>query len=187
MVGEGPWSESPANPTRARAETTAPDRPHADPGGFQRRIGEKGRRTHATRHAQADGRAIKARDSDPRSERASEPVAQTRRESAARERSECNKPLHGIERQMRETPSGASRIVWAERESNPHSQRRLIYSQRSSPPARSAQDSRMILPQVDRPGSADPSESSADSCAADFPSSPLAGMRSTVTRGVAVA
>src|SRR5260221_12551933 len=29
--------------------------------------------------------------------------------------------------------------VWAERESNPHSQRRLIYSQRSSPPARSAQ------------------------------------------------
>src|SRR5215212_4217426 len=30
---------------------------------------------------------------------------------------------------------------WAERESNPHSRRRLIYSQRSSPPARSAQTS----------------------------------------------
>src|SRR6266542_6525317 len=35
---------------------------------------------------------------------------------------------------------------WAERESNPHSQRRLIYSQRSSPPARSAHASRAGTP-----------------------------------------
>ena len=32
----------------------------------------------------------------------------------------------------REMPAATDRFVWAERESNPHSQRRLIYSQRQA-------------------------------------------------------
>ena len=86
-----------------------------------------------------NGRAIQRCDPDPRSERATEPAAQTRLDSAARERPKCTKPPQRVEGKARETPTGPSRFVWAERESNPHSQRRLIYSQRSSPPARSAQ------------------------------------------------
>src|SRR3989442_6872366 len=48
------------------------------------------------------------------------------------------------QRHKRGLAQAARESRWAERESNPHSQRRLIYSQRSSPPAQSARDASIM-------------------------------------------